>query len=127
MESVYGAPIYIWLYDLSINMQTFADDTAADFICQAVARMTGRPDEAVLRERLICMALAARVDSAIKKEIQISPYRGFEVTATPDAQINLDGAVHDKYSKTLAEKIAMTVKGVSSVVNRLETTDIGFS
>lgn len=127
MESVYGVPIYIWLYDLSVNIQTFSSETAADFICQAVTRMTDRPDEAVLRERLIGLALAARVETAIKKEIQISPYRGVEVTATPDGQINLDGAVHDKYSKTRAEKIAMAVKGVSAVVNRLKTTDIGFS
>ncbi|MFZ3046742.1 MAG: BON domain-containing protein, partial [Desulfatirhabdiaceae bacterium] len=127
MESVYGMPLYIWIYDLSINIQTFTLETAAGFVCNAVTEMNDVPEEAALKERLICLALAAHVESAIKKEIQISPYREFEVTATAEGQINLEGAVHDKHSKTQAEKIAGTVKGVSFVVNRLKTTDIGFS
>lgn len=126
MESVYGVPIYIWLYDLSINMQTFSVETAAGFTCRAVSEMNAVPDEAALKERLTCLALAARVESAIKQEIQVAPYRGLEVTATADGQVSLEGAVHEQYSKTQAEKIARTVKGVSGVVNRLKTTGIGY-
>jgi hypothetical protein len=126
MESVYGVPIYIWLYDLSINVQTFTVETAAGFICQAASGMDTVPDEADLKEKLTCLALAARVDSAIKQEIQVAPFREFEVSATADGQVSLEGAVHERYSKTRAEKIARTVKGVSGVVNRLKTTDLGY-
>lgn len=126
MESVYGMPIYIWLYDLSINMQTFTVETAVDFTCRAVAGMNAAPDEAAVKEKLTCLALAARVESFIKQEIQMAPYSRFEVTATADGHISLEGAVHDEYSKTQAEKIARSLKGVSGVVNRLKTTGIGY-
>lgn len=126
MESVYGVPIYIWLYDLAVNMQTFSLDTAAGFICQAVAGMKTAPADSVVKESLSCLALAARVESAIFKEIQVTPYRGIQVVATPEGQVTLDGAVHEKFSKDQAEKIARSVKGVGAVVNRLKTTGIGY-
>jgi len=126
MESVYGVPIYIWLYDLAVNMQTFSLNTAAAFICQAVAGMKTAPEEAVVKEKLTCLSLAALVESAIFKEIQVTPYRGIQVVATAEGQVTLDGAVHEKFSKDRAEKIARSVKGVAAVVNHLKTTGIGY-
>jgi len=126
MESVYGVPIYIWLYDLAINMQTFSTETATGFICQAATAMRSAPDETAIKEKLFCLALAARVESAVKKQIQVAPYRGFAVTATADGSVSLTGAVHDKFSRSQAEKIAAAVKGVTGVANLLKTTDIGY-
>ena len=126
MESVYGVDLYIWLYDMSVNIRSFSPVTAADLICQGMGRMEQPLDNGEVQEQLKNLALAKKAESNIKKKISTSPYRKVEVTATPDGVIKLSGIVQDKRSKERAEKAALEVEGVSKVENNLKTTELTF-
>lgn len=126
MESVYGVDLYIWLYDMSINIRSFSPVTAANFICQGMERIEKPLDNGKVQEQLKNLALAKKAESAIKKRISTSPYRKVEVTATSDGVVKLLGIVQDKRSKEQAEKAALEVEGVSRVENNLKTTELTF-
>lgn len=126
MESVYGVDLYIWLYDMSLNIKSFSLETAADIIVTGMEKMEKPLNNGEIQERLKNLSLAKRVESSIKKKIPTSPYRNVDVTAAAGGSITLSGVVRDRRSREQAEKIAMEVQGVAKVENKLKTSELTF-
>jgi len=114
------------LYDLVLNTHHYSPDAGAEVIAAAFrARGEGR-SEAGLPQRLKRMALAKRVESAIKKKVATTTYRSIEVSVDDQGRLELNGFVYDKDASVLAQKIAAEQPGVAQVRNKLRTTGLSW-
>jgi hypothetical protein len=127
IEEMFQKDLNDWsLYDMMLNTAHFTASQGAEVVIHAVGQTcpTGADDQSRAKFRLL--ALAKRVESAIKKSVAISPYRVFEVGSGQEGKVVIDGAVADKRAKQKAEEIARAYPGVSEVVNNLKTTELSF-
>ncbi|MEW5913817.1 MAG: cytidylate kinase family protein [Thermodesulfobacteriota bacterium] len=125
IESVFHKDLADWsLYDLVINTAELSPQVASALIC-AAAKGLGQisPQQ---KERFASLALAKKVEAAIKKKLPTTPYRDLVVDSSQKGQMLLTGVVLDKAAKQTAEKIARGFAGVASVDNQLKTTELSF-
>lgn len=127
IESVYQRDLGDWsLYDLVVNTANMNQQVASDIVCQAVRSMSRPDDPAALKERLLGLAFAKRVESAIKKQVLTSEYRNVDVASLGGGMVELRGYVQDKRMREKAERIARDQAGVTDVENKLKTTELSW-
>jgi hypothetical protein len=125
IESVFHKDLADWsLYDLVINTAVLTPEVAATLIC-AAAKGLG-PTSPEQKEQFACLALAKKVEAAIKKKLPTTPYRDLVVDSVQRGRLLLTGVVQDKAAKQTAERIARGYPGVESVDNQLKTTELSF-
>ena len=126
IESVFHHDLAdIDLYDLVLNTKAMDAQSGAQVVC-ALAEHLVKPASDQTKEEYRRLALAKRVEAAIKKKVGTSPYRDLLVSSPEQGIMVLQGYVQEKRSRELAERIAREYPGVSQVENRLKTTELSF-
>jgi hypothetical protein len=127
IESVFHRDLSDWgLYDLVMNTRQLDAETAAGVVAAAAQSLRESAPAGTAPEEFRRKAFAKRVEAAVKKRVNTSPYRDVTVEVDPDGVIRLAGFVQDKRSREVAEKVAKDTEGVSKVVNELKTTELSF-
>jgi cytidylate kinase len=127
IESVFHRDLADWgLYDLVINTRQMDAETGAEVITTAARRLHQAAAGAVDTEAYRKKAFAKRVEAAVKKRVNTSPYRDVSVEVDSQGVVRLAGFVQDKRSREVAEKVAREAEGVSEVRNELKTTELSF-
>ena len=126
IESVFGVDLADWsLYDMVLNTAAIEKDKAADLVVFA-AGLIEVPDWTECRQTFERLAFAKRVESAIKHDMPIGPFRSLVVTSPDGAKVVLTGFVQDKRSRETAGRLAAGQPGVTGVDNQLKTTELSF-
>ncbi|MGD9125681.1 MAG: cytidylate kinase family protein [Desulfarculaceae bacterium] len=127
IESIFDCNLSDWsLYDLVVNTKNMDQQVAAGLIAHAVKQMDWPGQSSEWSQRFQRMALAKKIETAIKKRIPTEPHRNIEVTSVKEGQVIITGFVDDQQSLEQVEKIASEYPGVDGVDNQLRTTGLSF-
>lgn len=125
IENVFHKELSDWaLYDLVINTADLPPELAATLICTAAKGMGSISEQQ--KALFARLALAKKVEAAIKKKLPTTPYRDVTVDSSRKGQLLLSGVVRGKETKQVAEQIAQDYPGVTSVENQIKTTELSF-
>jgi cytidylate kinase len=128
IESIFDCNLSDWsLYDLVVNTRNMDQQVAAGLIASAVKQMHWPEQPSDWAQRFQRMALAKKIETAIKKRIPTEPHRNIEVISVKEGQVSITGFVDDKQSREQVEKIASEFPGVDEVDNQLRTTGLSFA
>ncbi|KIX14386.1 cytidylate kinase family protein [Dethiosulfatarculus sandiegensis] len=114
------------LYDLVLNTANLSAESCALLICQAKEMLGEGTSQQAFKERMAGMALAKRVESALKKQIPTLPHRDISVEWAGAENLILTGIVRGKRNREIALKLAREQPGVGSVTDELKTIDLSF-
>lgn len=108
-----------YLYDLTINTAKMTVEEAVEIVVAAAKNAKPVADEAQWVEKLNGMALAKRLESAIRKTLPEGPLGGIEVKSCGPGIVSLEGLLTERAIKEKAEKLATGFEGVKEVRNNL--------
>ena len=109
-----------YLYDLTINTAKMTADEAVEIVTAAAKSAKPIEDEAKWRENLNGLALAKRLESALRKSLPEGPLGGIEVKSCGSGIVSLEGLLTDKSIKSKAQKMAKEFEGIKEVRNNLK-------
>jgi Cytidylate kinase-like family/BON domain len=125
IESVFHQDLADWsLYDMVLNTTGLSSELGASLIAHAAQNLGAVSQEQ--REEFADLALAKRVEAAIKKKLPTTPFRDVEVMGGGQGKVILTGVMTDKMAVQTAEEVARKYAGVTSVENELKTTELSF-
>jgi len=126
LESIYRVDLYSPSnFDLVLNTAGFELDQAVELVVQAARFLEANADLKSRDTLLKNLALAKRIESAIKKQISTLPAHELTVEFQ-DGVATLRGLVSTPKAKAKAEKIAAGFEGVTKVDNQLRTAELTF-
>jgi len=128
IESVFHRDLADWdLYDLLINTRHMDVGAVTRLVVAAAQSQDLAAADLATTERFKHLAMCKRVEAAIKKRINTSPFR--DMTVNPGdgpGEVVLTGFVPDKRGREKAEAIAKEQPRVTKVDNKLKTTELSF-
>ena len=125
IESVFHEDLADWgLYDLVLNTTSLAPEVGVALVAEAAQKLG--PVSPEQKEQFAGLALAKRVEAAIKKKLPTTNFRDVEVQGGEQGKVLLTGVLTDKEAVASAQKIAAEYEGVTAVENELKTTELSF-
>lgn len=114
------------LYDVTINTNHYAPMAASEVVLSALEKMDKPVDEDRIRERLRNMAVAKKIEVAVRTRLPPSVSRNVDIDVEPGGMVKIAGRVLDKKDKNDVERIVLDYPGVSKVRNELKFADLSY-
>lgn len=109
-------------YDLVISTERLSIPAVASLIAEAVKTLESIPAVSGSIDILKRLALAKKVEVIVSDEASSSSY--LTVQANPQGVITLEGIVRSEEEKQKVEEKALSIRGVTEVVNNLTVVEI---
>ena len=110
------------LYDLIVNTEHLTAGAAAELVVDAVEKMEQVSDREEVKEQLLNMAMAKRMEALIRKKLTPAVARSVQIRVEPGGVVKLSGRIPDQTDKLTAEELATGYPGVSKVESDLRVT-----
>ncbi len=128
IESIFQRDLDDWLlYDIILNTRFYTAEEGADVIASGVEMKKGKGDEGFGAEALMNLSRAKRIESLIRKKVDVPAFRDITVTYQPGGRIVLEGFVGTKKHIQEAEEIAAAFEGAGEVINELRALEATYA
>ncbi|MEW6531994.1 MAG: cytidylate kinase family protein [Thermodesulfobacteriota bacterium] len=124
LQSIFMVDLDDWeLYNVIFNTHRYTARGAATALVEAVKQMPPGPAGESMPERFQALALAKRVETAVKSKLTSVEARNIRVEAEPGGILKITGVVTAKRDKEKVEETASKCPGVTKVENELVVMD----
>jgi cytidylate kinase len=110
------------LYDLIVNTRDMTPDEAAFIVIKSAQNMKPMQNPQERKAWLKSMALAKRVESAIRKKVRPASFSRVEVEPVEGGGIRITGTAPDQSDVEKAARIAQGFEGLGPVDNRMKAS-----
>jgi cytidylate kinase len=125
VEMIFEVNLADWsLYDLVLNTARISVDTAVELICHGVDAMPTAGEWAALQTQLTNLAIAGKVESAIKRHLATSPWMDIKVSVPGEGKVILSGFTGSRPSRDEAVEIAQKFEGIKEVDNQIRLIEM---
>jgi cytidylate kinase len=114
------------LYDVTVNTNNFNPTSAYEVVLRALEKMDRPEDEERVLERLRNMAVAKRIEVAVRTRLSSTVTRNVQIEVESGGVVTIAGRVLDRKDKNNIERTVLEFPGVSKVRNDLKFVDFSY-